>query len=331
MSTVQSCITVGVFALALAGCSDDGAGQGTEVDTSEVATTDADADADTDTDDGGETGGELPPEAFEDGSGVYPDAPHIIAIGDLHGDLYSTADVLIGAGIVDQDGHWIAGETWVVQVGDQLDRGYHEEAILTLFDQLRIEAVEAGGRFLALNGNHEIMQAEGRMDYVFDEEAFGGLEARVEAFAPGNEWAVFLSRRNVIAKVGRTVFVHGGALPNHAAVGIEAINTEARGWLAGEVPEQPWTIDGSGSVVWDRTYSDDDPDEIVDDRCAILDEALAALDADRIVVAHTVQDSINAICDERAWRIDTGMAAYYGGGIEALEITGDQVNVIVIE
>ena len=279
---------------------------------------------------GTEEGGEPPEGTFEDGSGVYPDVPHILAIGDLHGDIFSTADVLIGAGIVDDNGHWIAGETWVVQVGDQLDRGFHEEEILELFEQLRVEAAAAGGRFLALNGNHEIMQAEGRFDYVFDLDAFGGLEAREEAFAPGGEWALVLAKRNVIAKVGRTVFVHGGALPEHAMLGIETINGEAREWLGGVLGQQPEHIDGSGSVVWDRTYSDDDPDDIVPERCEILDQALALLDADRIVVAHTVQDQINAICGERAWRIDTGMADYYGGSLEVLEITGDVVSVISI-
>lgn len=219
----------------------------------------------------------------------------------------------------------------MVQVGDQLDRGYHEEPILNLFEQLREEAAEAGGRFLALNGNHEILQAEGNFSDVFDLEAFGGLEARELAFAPGGEWAMVLAKRNVIIKVGRTVFVHGGALPSHAALGLELMNAEARAWLAGELPVEPEHIDGSGSLVWDRTYSDDDPDDIVADRCELLDEALAIFDADRIVVAHTPQDEINSICDDKAWRIDTGMAAYYGGSLEALEITGDIISIIKIE
>ncbi|EDM79984.1 metallophosphoesterase [Plesiocystis pacifica SIR-1] len=320
------------MALLLSGSCFGAAGCGAEPgdDGGDEGDSQADTGSDEDAEEAGETG-EPPPGAIEDGRGVYPDVPHIIAFGDVHGDFVAMAEVLLGAGIVDDEGHWIAGETWVVQVGDQLDRGYQEEEIMNLFEQLRVEAAEAGGRFLALNGNHEIMQAEGRMDYVFDLEAFGGLEARVEAFAPGGEWALVLAKRNVIVKVGRTVFVHGGALPEHAALGIENMNDAAKAWLVGDVPTQPAHIDGSGSIVWDRTYSDDDPDEIVDNRCELLTAALAAMDADRIVVAHTIQPGINAICDDRAWRIDTGMADYYGGPIEALEITGDVASVIQME
>ena len=35
---------------------------------------------------------------------------------------------------------------------------------------------------------------------------------------------MILAKRNVIVKVGRTVFVHGGALPAEAAIGIETMN-----------------------------------------------------------------------------------------------------------
>ena len=41
-----------------------------------------------------------------------------------------------------------------------------------------------------------------------------------------------------------------------------------------------------------------------------------------MIVGHTVQDGgINALCDGALWRIDTGMASYYGGPIEVLELT----------
>ena len=312
------------------------AGAGCEVARSEpdasAETTQPDTDQpDTDQPDTEESDSEDTGEpAHEDGLGLYPDVPHIIAVGDLHGDLASTGDVLIGAGIIDKDGHWIAGETWVVQVGDQLDRGYYEEEILALFELLRVEAFEAGGRFLVLNGNHEILQAEGHFDYVIDDEAFGGLEARALAFAPGGEWARVLAQRNVIIKVGRTLFVHGGVSPDQASLGIEFMNEQTRAWLAGELATEPAFVDGSGSLVWDRTYSEDEPGQLVAERCELLGEVLAIFDADRIVVGHTVHDQITSICDDRAWRIDTGMSAYYGGILEVLELTGDVVSVITV-
>lgn len=266
------------------------------------------------------------PGVEEDGDGIYAAVPHIIAIGDVHGDGNSTVAILLAAGVVDEDYNWTAGTSWVVQVGDQLDRGYHEESILVLFEYLREQAAEAGGRFIALNGNHEVMQTEGRMDYVFDREAFGGLDARIEAFAPGGPWALTLAKRNVVVKIGSTVFVHGGVLPKFAAEGVRQINADSKDWFRGTRASQPASIDGSGSVVWDRTYSDGDPGA---SGCATLEDALAIMGAERMVVAHTVQASVNNACNGKVWRIDTGMASYYGGVLEAIEIIDDsQVRII---
>ena len=315
-------IMLTTFALLTSACADDGQGSvGDGGESGEQGDGDGDGDGD------GEGDGDGDIEGFdEDGAGVYEAVPRLIAIGDVHGDGISTGAVLQAAGVVDENYNWAAGTTWVVQTGDQLDRGYEEEEILGLFEQLRQQAATAGGRFIALNGNHEVMQTEGRMDYVFDLEAFGGLEARVEAFAPGGPWALTLAKRNILVQVGETVFVHGGVLPEFAAEGVLQINSDAKAWFNGTQPTQPASIDGSGSVIWDRTYSDGDPGP---EGCATLDEALALMGAKRMVVAHTVQDNINSACDGKVWRIDTGMAAYYGGGLEALEILDDEtVNII---
>ena len=48
-----------------------------------------------------------------------------------------------------------------------------------------------------------------------------------------------------------------------------------------------------------------------------------------MVMGHTVQrDGITSACEGLAWRIDVGMATYYGGPVEVLEIVGDSVRVL---
>jgi len=57
----------------------------------------------------------------------------------------------------------------------------------------------------------------------------------------------------------------------------------------------------------------------------MLDESLRILGARRMIVAHTVQESITSNCDQKVWAIDVGMSRYYGGKIEVLEIINDEV------
>lgn len=56
----------------------------------------------------------------------------------------------------------------------------------------------------------------------------------------------------------------------------------------------------------------------------MLDESLRILGAKRMIVAHTVLDSISSYCNGRVWAIDVGMSRYYGGNVEVLEIIDDE-------
>ncbi|KAK8935617.1 hypothetical protein KSP39_PZI013841 [Platanthera zijinensis] len=92
----------------------------------------------------------------------------IIAVGDLHGDLSQTRSALEIAGVISSDGRdsWIGGDTVVVQLGDILDRGEDEIAILSLFRGLHIQAKFSGGAVFQVNGNHETMNVEGDFRYA---------------------------------------------------------------------------------------------------------------------------------------------------------------------
>lgn len=277
----------------------------------------------------------------------YPATERIVAIGDVHGDLGAARRALRLAGAIDASDRWSGGDLVVVQTGDQLDRGEDEQEILDWFDRLTEEARAAGGAFLVLNGNHELMNAELDLRYVteggyLDFEDAVELEApgeaadsvlasydpahraRVVAFRPGGPYARLLSRRNVVVQVGRSVFIHGGLLPQHLAYGVERLNAETRAWLRGEAP-RPDEILAKPSPVWSRHYSD----EVDAEDCAMLAEVLEAMGADRMVVGHTVQDDgVTSYCDDRVWCIDVGMAEAYGGPVEVLEIRGDTVTVL---
>ncbi|MEO5726266.1 MAG: calcineurin, partial [Byssovorax sp.] len=145
---------------------------------------------------------------------------------------------------------------------------------------------------------------------------------RAAAFLPGAPYAKLLARRKTIAVVGDTVFVHGGVLPKHVRYGIERINREVSAWMNGESPSAPAVVTAEDGPIWTRRYSAA-PDT---EDCKVLGEALSAVSAKRMVVGHTVQrGGITSGCDDRVWRIDVGLARYYGGETEVLEIAGDTV------
>ena len=102
----------------------------------------------------------IPPPTFA------PAAPRIVAIGDLHGDVAGTRKALVLVGAIDDKDSWIGGDLVVVQVGDQLDRGDDEKAILLLLNSVADQAHKAGGALYALNGNHETMNVALQFNYV---------------------------------------------------------------------------------------------------------------------------------------------------------------------
>lgn len=267
----------------------------------------------------------------------------IVAFGDVHGDLDATRSALRLAGAIDAEDRWIGGRLVVVQTGDQLDRGGDEQAILDLFEQLRVQAAAAGGAFHALLGNHELMNVRGDLRYVTDEGFADFADAvdrgpndplltefephergRMAALLPGRPYARLLAERAVVLRVGKNVFVHGGVLPDHVTYGIDRINREAQDWLRAKT-DRPEILVGPDSPQWTRLYSQE-PDSVA---CDTLAEVLIRLEAQRIVMGHTIQDGgITSACEGLAWRTDVGMAAHYGGAVEVLEIIGDSVRVL---
>jgi hypothetical protein len=212
----------------------------------------------------------------------------------------------------------------VVQLGDRLDRGDDERAILELFDRLATEARAAGGAVHTLLGNHELMNAAGDFRYVTRAGFAAFPEGREEAFRPGGAFARRLAEHPVALAVGDTLFVHGGLLPTYARLGLERINAEVAAWLSGRAPA-PRAIVGEDGPVWSRHFSDEPgPDD-----CALARETLGILRLRRMVVGHTVQArGITSYCDGAVFAIDVGLSAYYGGRTEVLAIEGGRATIL---
>ena len=64
----------------------------------------------------------------------------VVTIGDLHGDLEQTKRAFRACHLTNSKDKWIGGKTTVVQVGDQLDRGPDEVAVMYFLERVAEEA-----------------------------------------------------------------------------------------------------------------------------------------------------------------------------------------------
>ena len=284
--------------------------------------------------------------------GVYPSTYKIIAIGDLHGDYRATIISLIKGKIINKKMRWIAGKTHVVQLGDILDRKPRsvtntdedsEFKILKLFLNLQKQAYKAGGAFHCIIGNHELLNVLGEFNYVSPmgiKHFKKGIIERKNYFRPGGVISkIFAKTFNVIIKIGKFIFVHGGLstyISNKYKNKITVINQLMRLYLLGNTklyyrPEFKELFLANDSLLWNREYSNGILNK---KKCRELKNIVENQKASYIVVGHTPQEiGINKQCN-KIWRVDTGMSEAFGkfntNRVQILEIlrNGNTVKII---
>lgn len=83
-------------------------------------------------------------------------------LGDIHGEYERCADILLRAGIIDEEDKWKRGlEVTLIQVGDVIDRGKKPIESFKLIRDIQEQAAEEGGKVLRLLGNHELSMIGG--------------------------------------------------------------------------------------------------------------------------------------------------------------------------
>ena len=231
--------------------------------------------------------------------GMYPPVKRLVAIGDLHGDLKVTLDALKLAEVIPQAAntgnidniHWSGGDTWIVQLGDQIDRCRPDDwdkncikdyddvvedegsnmVIIKFLLRLDDEARRMGGRVLGLLGNHELMNIDKDFRYVSPEEFLefvpvnernkkktsdgypNGYYHRTKAFERGgNISKLYASKKKSIMVVGGYLFVHGGLSIDLAnKYSITEINNIVSKWMLKKT-------DKIEDKIFDEIFRDDD-------------------------------------------------------------------------
>lgn len=297
---------------------------------------------------------------------IHPPVSKIIVLGDIHGDFQLAKEMLTISKLVkfnsDNDYKWIGGNTYVVQVGDQVDRcrpvdgkscenpkaTRNDEAsdikILKLFTELDKQAQKDGGAVISLLGNHELMNANGQLQYVsyeglreFDNyedkeknvKFSSGYEARKYAFSPGNEYGKFLGCNRLPAVIiGSNIFIHAGLVDGLIdEIGLsdkndfETINVAIRKWLLGLLNKKHVShiISRSKySMFWTRILGNIDSNVSMNSPICKknISQILKILNVGGIIVGHTPQsfkhnEDLNSTCDGKVWRVDNGSSSAF--------------------
>jgi hypothetical protein len=133
-----------------------------------------------------------------------PNERAVVAIGDVHGDFDDFVAILQQVGLIDAQHHWTGGQTTLVQVGDQIDRGPKPRDVMDLMMALEKEAPKTGGRVVSLLGNHEMMNLMGDLRYVTPENFASFADSKSEereksAFQQYMKWRN--SHRDLLAEL----------------------------------------------------------------------------------------------------------------------------------
>ncbi|VBB18063.1 metallophosphatase/phosphoesterase [Yasminevirus sp. GU-2018] len=310
---------------------------------------------------------------------ILPARDRVVVFGDIHGDLSLAIEMLTKSGVASYDGvsdsvTWTGGTTCVVQVGDQIDRcrpmpgmpchhpktTYNDEnndvKIMEMFNTLGKQAEQVGGLVVSLLGNHEILNALGRMDYVsykgikqFEhfvdpdspERVFSdGQEARVHAFQPGHVYGRMMGCTRLPAVViGSNMFVHAGIIDAlieeiniNTATDLEKINIKLKRWLLGLL-DQDYVEEiikySKNSMFWSRVLGKIPPGTSLTDPTCMdnIKNVLKLFNIGSIVIGHTPQsfmysNDINSTCDSKVWRVDNGSSSAFNNFDNVFQKTG---------
>jgi hypothetical protein len=164
----------------------------------------------------------------------------------------------------------------------------------------RVKAIEAALRLKCdciSNNNKEVEEL-----IALAKANDGGKGARSKALSPGGAITTrFFAPNSTALQIGSTLFVHGGALPEHVEYGLSRINKETQTWMlggdkggghkrgnnndndnnnnnnnngGGMMNNKPAFLSGRKAIVWARDYSNEDVNQC---DCDALQKALSAL------------------------------------------------------
>ena len=234
-----------------------------------------------------------------------PQPDKLFVLSDPHGDLDSMVSLLKSWGVIDGDYRWSYGRNHLMVIGDVMDRGNDATQILWLLYKLEHEAAVSGGSVHFLLGNHEPMVLMNDLRYTEAKYRLLAEHLMVEypfLLARSSVLGYWLSTRNTMEVVGRSLFVHAGVSREMLDLGLSLpmVNEHVSHglWLNKQQrrADSPltWFLLSSKGPLWYRGMVRDDPkySPIAPDTLAMV---LRRHDVDRIVVGHTIFSEVTSL------------------------------------
>ena len=239
----------------------------------------------------------------------YPQPEKVFAISDIEGNFEAFEKTLQGNGIINKNLDWTYGKGHLVLVGDFFDRGYNVTPVLWLIYKLEQQAANAGGMVHFIIGNHEEMNMRGDSRYV--KKRYLNTAKIMKTNLPGlyskdTELGRWLRSKNVVEKIGKTIFVHGGLSTQMARskIRLENMNQYARQYYGSE----KWKLEQKGGIaaavfskqgpMWYRGYFVEKLSQ------TSINHILDLYGARQVVVGHTIVPKVSSLHNERVIAID---------------------------
>jgi len=143
----------------------------------------------------------------------YNGVKKMLVISDIEGNFEALRKLLQGNKVIDENFNWTFGKDHLVLAGDFVDRGVMVTEVLWFIYSLEEKAKAAGGYVHYILGNHEIMNMADELDYVqerYIQHAKLMNKPYMQLFGPNAEIGRWLATKNVVERVGNTLFTHGG-------------------------------------------------------------------------------------------------------------------------
>lgn len=246
----------------------------------------------------------------------YQQPGKVFVVSDIEGSFQSFCKILYKEGIISKYFQWTFEDNHLVILGDCFDRGEQVTECLWLIYSLEEKARKRGGHVHFILGNHEIMNMNGDWRYRHPKYADRKNGHATALYDGNNELWRWLCTKNIVEKIGDTLFVHAGIAKEIVQLGlsVDEINSLARPYYtrADETFTDPvlsLLYNGNTSPFWYRGYyvglsSEEE-----------VDASLKHFRVNTIVTGHTIIDRIDSFFNGKVINVNTDHASGNSEGL----------------